>query len=314
MTVKEFLQDNESSIGSSGGKWDSCDALKQLNRTRNLFYGLGTWDGLTTYACISSCSKGRLITPWFASKIDEAYTCNRKVTIATGGYFALVDRSYCGRRLRVEDTQTYSSTPIPIEESCKGLLVESQDILDAGKTISISYLNKRGSVVSDEIQLTETFKKFKTSSTIKSIISINKPVTSGEIHFFSRDDNKHLFSLSPYENSPRYRVYCINGNECSNCCGETFVLKMRRRYLPFSEVHYEHHIDLNPHALAIGMQAMSAFDERTSEGLNRYTSLVRSAVDLLKKEKLEQGSFESDTETTTMNYALPVSPFFCAHY
>lgn len=311
MNVKQFLQENSSSIGSSGAEWDDCSALTQLNRARSLLYSLGDWDGLTVYSCISQCATGKLITPWFASEIKAAYTCKGKVTIATGEYFSIVSKSCCGKRLGITDTQTYSPTPVDIGEQCRGISLMSGDMDDEKQTISIVYMNRRGSIITDQFEITDAFKKHRTSSSIKQIISISKPATSGEIHFYSNDKGcPYLFSLSPYESSPRYRVYCLNNNECGSCCGGNIVLKLRKKYVPYTDKHYDHLIDLNPYALSLGMQAISAMDQRTVEGFNLHNSLVRNAVDFLKKEQLEKSSFSSDTETTTMNIvAVPGTGF-----
>lgn len=314
MTLKEFLQENSGSIGDSGGEWDSCEALKQLNRARSLIYSLGNWDGLTTYACVSPCSKGRFVTPWFASEVKAAYTCRETVTINSGEYFSLVNKGCCGNKLGITDTQTYSATPVPIDELCRGFSVFSGDMDDEQQTITVVYHNNKGSVITDEFQLTEAFKKYRSSSSVKKIVSISKPPTSGEVHFHSNEKGcPYLFSLSPYESSQRYRIYCINANECGGCCGKQIVLKMRKKCFPYTALHYHHQVDLNSHALALGMQAISALDQRTPEGLNLYRSLVREVIDLLKKEQTEKSDFSSDTFATLMNTPT-VTPGFGLTY
>lgn len=315
MTVKEFLQENEASILAKGGKWDDCRSITQLNRARSLLYSLGDWDGLTVYSCVPNCASGRLITPWFASEIKAAYTCKGKVTIATGEYFSIVSKSCCGKRIGITDTQTYSPTPIDLDEQCKGISLMASDMLDEGQDVSISYINRKGSVVTDKFNIKEAFKKYKTSTSVKKIVSISKSPTSGGIHFYSNENGSPcLFSLSPYESSPKYRVYCINGSECDSCCGENIVLKLHKKYVPYTDKHYDHLIDLNPYALSLGMQAISALDQRTTEGFNLHNALVRNAVDFLKKEQLEKSSFSSDTETTTMNIVSPPGVGFNMRY
>lgn len=311
MTVKQFLIENASSIGGAGSSWDDCNALTQLNRARSLLYSLGDWDGLTVYSCVQKCSSGKLITPWFASEIKSAYTCNGNITIADEEYFRIVSKSCCGRQVGIIDTETYSPTPVELDDNCSSISIVSGDLNDTGKVVSIVYTNRKGSIVTDEIEIKEAFKKYKTSFPVRKIISISKPPTGGEIFFYSNKEGcKRLFSLSPYESSPRYRVYCLNNNECGSCCGGNIVLKLRKKYVPYTDIHYDHLIDLNPYALSLGMQAISALDQRTVEGFNLHNSLVRNAVDFLKKEQLEKASFSSDTETTAMNIvAVPGTGF-----
>ena len=305
MTIKQFLIENASSIGGAGSSWDDCNALTQLNRARSLLYSLGDWDGLTVYACVSKCASGRLITPWFASEIKAAYTCNGPITIADEEYFRIVNKSCCGRAVGITDTETYSPTPVELEDECSSISIVSGDMNDVGKTISIVYINRKGSIVTDEIEIKEAFKKYKTSFPVRKIISISKPPTGGEIFFYSNKEGcKRLFTLSPYESSPRYRVYCINDNDCS-CCGDKVILKLRKKYIPYTDIHYEHLIDLNPYALSLGMQAIAALDQRTPEGFNLHNALVRNAIDFLKKEQSEKSSFSGDTETTTLNVISP---------
>lgn len=291
MTLKEFLQNNESSIGESGGNWNDCNSLNQLNKARSILYSTGIWDGMIAYTCISNCYNGRLIVPWFADQILDAYTCKKRVTIETGEYFSIVDKSYCGKQIGITDTQTYSPTPVDLQLLSRGLSITSGDMDDQDKIITIVYLNNRGSVITDEIEIDQAFKKYRTSTSIKKIVSISKPASSGEIHFHSNSKGcPYLFTLSPYETNPQYRVYCVNGNECNHCfpdggcCSDTqIVLKLKKKHFTFTELHYNHQIDFNSHALALAMQSIPELEKRTPEGLNMHRQLIKEALDYLKK-------------------------------
>ena len=279
MTLRTFLENNESSIGSSGAAWDSCDALRQINRVRSAFYDIGDWDGNTSFICITCCN-GKIYLPFYASKIISAFKCNKQVLIADSEFFALVSRSCCGTQVGIVDNNQYS--PVPRENCFSGnLLFQAMDTADKGVEITASYLNRAGSMISDSIILDPAWDKISSAYDVMTIKALSKPSTHGPILVYDCAGTC-LFGLSPYSTSYQYRVYCLQQDCCDD---EQIVLHVAKAFYPFTELHYDHLIDFPEHALSLGMEAISARSLRTTEGIAVYEKLFRLAIQYLKKQK-----------------------------
>lgn len=295
MTVREFLQNNESSIGSNGAAWDHCDALNQLNKVRSLFYSIGDFDANTAYICVT-CWGNRIYLPWFSNKILGAFNCRGTIRIGDSELFAIVDRSCCGRSVGVIDNEQYS--PVPINNSFNGkLLFRIMDSEDVGSLLKVSYINLSGSLVIDEILFEEPFINYETSLEVREIKSISKPSTNG-IVAVSYSATEPLFHLSPYVTSHKYRMYCLQ----SDCCdGETITLHIKKCYFPFTALHYDHLIDFPDHALSLAMEAIGARASRTTEGIAVYEKLLANAINFLKRQKFESTDSVTESSATAPN-------------
>lgn len=296
MTVREFLTANESSIGANGAAWDSCDALNQINKTRASFYDIGDWDGNTEFICLR-CYSGKIFLPWFASQIIAAFRCRGIVEIADSEHYAITDRNCCGKPIQITDNNQYS--PTPITNSFNGLWnFKSVDSEDAGVVIKVSYHTDNGSLINESITLVEEQVQYSTGFPVQTIKSISKPSTNGPI-IVSDCGCTNLFTISPYTTSVRHRVYCIAGCCCGD--GELLTIRVKKAYYPFSILHYDHLIDFPDHALALGMEAIAARGQRTTEGINVYERLFRNAVQFLKKQKETAMDTVQEPSTNALN-------------
>lgn len=280
MTLREFLQANESSIGANGASWDSCDALNQINKTRASFYDIGDWEGNNEFIAVN-CHSGKIFLPWFASKIVAAFRCKGLVKIADSEHYSLVSHRHCGSSVHVVDDNLYSPTPIP-NQFFGALQFKAMDSEDAGVVIKASYHTNNGSLINDTITLEEDQIQYSTNFQVVTVKALSKPSTSGLI-LVSDCACKPLFYMHPYSTSLRYRTYCISGG----CCDHTglLTLKVKKAYYPFSSLHYDHLIDFPDHALSLGMEAIAARAQRTTDGIAVYERLYRNAVLFLKKQK-----------------------------
>ena len=296
MTVQTFLELNEQSIGASGAAWDSCDALRQLNKARSALYGLDDWDGLIVPICMSSCAT--LHMPWFAEMAKSAYRCNQLIPIAIGEYWAHPPGNCCGVPVGITDVQTYS--PVPVGNLFNSRLgFRPMSAVDIGKKIKVSYYTLAGSIQTDELELTTG--NSVTEMAVGSVISIKKSPTDGRVAVFTIDSNGNccepLFYAHALEDDLKYRQYCMNLSCCSAC--QQVVVKVKKKYLPFTEAHYNHPIDFEEHPLAIVMQAISELNKRTTEGFKMYSSLISAAINYLKKNTTKKQETVSDIGLTT---------------
>ena len=297
MTVQTFLELNESSIGPIGAAWDSCDALKQLNKTRSAFYGLEDFDGLVVPVCMSSCAT--LHMPWFAEMVKSAYRCNQLIPIAPGEYWAHAPAHCCGVPVGITDLQSYS--PVPVANTFNSRLgFRPISAVDVGKKIKVSYYTTAGSIQTDELELTANGNSV-TEMAVGAVISIKKNPTDGRVAVFTVDSNGNCCSLLFYayalEDDLKYRQYCMNLSCCSSC--QQVVIKVKKKYLPFTSAHYNHPIDFEEHPLAIGMQSIAELGKRTTEGYKMYQALIGSAINYLKKNTSKKQETISDLGLST---------------
>jgi hypothetical protein len=282
MTVQTFLELNEASIGPSGAAWDSCDALKQLNKARSALYGLEDFDGLIQPICMNSCAT--LHMPWFGQMVKSAYRCNQIIPIAPGEYWAAVPAYCCGPSVGITDLQTYS--PVPVANTFYSRIgVRGLSAEDIGTKVKISYYTHAGSIQTDELELISSGVSV-TEMSVASIISIKKGPTDGRVAFHVVDSNGEccgnpMFYAYALEDDLKYRQYCMSLSCCSSC--RQVIIKVKKKYLPFTDKHYNHQIDFEEHPLAIAMQAMAELSKRTQEGYKMYQVLIASAINYLKK-------------------------------
>ena len=227
MTVQTFLELNESSIGPSGAAWDSCDALKQLNKSRSAFYGLEDFDGLVVPICMNSCAT--LHMPWFAEMAKSAYRCNQQILIAPGEYWASPIANCCGPSVGITDLQTYS--PVPIANIFRSRLgIRPISVVDVGRKVKISYYTTSGSIQTDELELTPDGNSV-TEMSVSAVISIKKGPTDGRVAVFTVDANGNccspLFYANALEDDLKYRQYCMNVSCCSSC--QQVVVKVKKK-------------------------------------------------------------------------------------
>lgn len=299
MTVQEYLELNEASIGSSGASWDSCEALVQLNKARSALYGLHNFHGLLQTICVNTCNA--ICLPWFADSIKAAYRCNKLITIASGEYFAYINNDCCGQPEGITDTGEY--LPVPCSNSfCTRIGVRSADFNDNGKKVSITYVATSGSLVTDEFVL--NFEGFSvTELAVARIVSIKKDSTNGIVWFHDVNNEEalcnKLFCAYPLETNLRYRKYCVSSQCCSSC--SQIALVVRRKFIPFTDMHYNMPIDFAEHALSLAMEAIAAKDKRTPEGVKMYNELIRSAINYLKLNTVKEEQTFSDV-TLSQDY------------
>lgn len=294
-TVREFLEMNYSSIGTSGGEWDSCEALNQLNLARSAIYGLDNFAGLIEHVCVSSCKITRI--PWFAESIKAAYTCIENKTIQDGEYWVGASKSCCGRGMNFTDNATYSPVPITNKLDTR-LAVRCSDFNDVGKKVTISYYSFSGSLITEELRIGE--KDSVTEVAVRSIASIRKDSTAGVVSFFSVDENgcamKRLFYAHPMETSLRYREYCFSDPCCDGC--SQIVLAVKKKFFPFTKDHYNLQIEFPEHALSLAMEAIEAKAKRTLEGFTLYSQLLRSSLNYLQKNTAKEHQTDTDMGAT----------------
>jgi hypothetical protein len=292
MTVQEFLENNESSIGASGAAWDSCDALKQLNRARSVLYGLDTWHGLSGIICVRAC--GKLSFPYFVGDIKAAYRCKGNIYIAPGEYWVNGTESCCGTQEGITDDGIYA--PVPVANSFSSRLgVRPADIGDSGKIVKISYITDGGSHITDELTL--DYEKFAvTENQVRRVISIAKTPTYGPVMFASispdGDCCEKLFKAYPPETHLKYRQYCISSQCCSSC--QYVSIRYKKKFFRFTEMHYNHDLDIDEHAMLHAMMAISELDKRNIEGYRLYQEHIKSAINYLKKSSSKSEETVSD--------------------
>jgi hypothetical protein len=292
MTVQDFLENNESAIGAAGAAWDSCDALKQLNRSRGLLYGLDTWHGLTGIICMDAC--GTLYMPHFVGDIKAAYRCNQNLYIAPGEYWAESNEMCCGAEEKIVDDGSYS--PVPVENSFTTRIgVKPSDVNDTNGIVKITYITDGGSVVTDELTL--DYDKFAvTENQVRTVVSISKPKTWGQIYFSTVSPDgtccAKLFKAYPRETHLNYRKYCLSSKCCSEC--NTVIIKYKKKYFKLDETDYNRELDFPEHAMYLAMMAIAESDKRTVEGYKLYQEYVRSAINYLKKFQAKKEESISD--------------------
>jgi hypothetical protein len=281
MTVQEFLQLNEASISSAGASWDSCEALLNLNKARSALFGIDTFHGLVESVCMNACET--IFMPWFGEDIKAVYRCKKIIGIAPGEYWVNAFGDCCGPQEGVTDTQTYS--PVPTANSFNSRIgIRNRDILDNGRKVSISYYTPSGTSVTEDLILNDEIPSI-TEETVRAFISINKGSTSGMLYFYSVNSEgvccEKLFPAYPLETNLLYRQYCISRTCCSSC--SQIVVKVKRKYFPFTELNYNYPIDFPEHALALAMQAISEINKRTPDGYKLYQGLISSAINYVRK-------------------------------
>jgi hypothetical protein len=286
MTVEDFLKLNEKYIGPTGGSWDDCNAIAQLNKARSALYGIDSWSGLVDTVCVPSC--GPIHIPWFADRAVGAYRCTGIIQIATGEYWVGADNSCCGAPEHITDLNTIS--PVPITNSFKSRLgIKLTDLMDEGTVVRITYQNESGSYITED--LVGKYDEFSvTESRVRKVISIKKNPTSGFIQFFSVNSDGSccdlLFSAHPMEGHLQYKQYCVS-NECCNACKQ-IILKVKRKYIGLSNMHYNLPIEFPEHALSLAMQAEAERDKRTPESFTAYQAMIGSAIAYMRKNEIKE--------------------------
>lgn len=292
MTVEDFLQNNESSIGAAGAAWNSCQALNQLNRARNLLYGLDNWHGLSGTICMNAC--GTISVPYFVEDIKAVYRCNKLLYIAPGEYWTSGEESCCGSEEKVIDNGEYSPIPIANEFTTR-IGVRSSDMEDDGKTIKITYITAGGSSITDTLTLNFDGLAV-TENSVRRITSVAKLHTFGIISFYSVGPDgeccEKLFKAFPAETHLRYRQYCLSQSCCSSC--QQVIIKYKKKFLKFFETDYNKELDFPEHAMYLAMIAISESDKRSVEGYKLYQEYVRSAINYLKKFQTKKEETVSD--------------------
>lgn len=286
MTVQEFLQLNEEYIGPTGNKWDHCNAINQLNRARSALYGIDNWSGLLSEICVRCAAE--IYVPWFADFVVGAYRCSGAVHIDDGSYWAAAERNCCGAEERV--TRATSRSPVPISNSFTSRIgIKSGDFEDEGKKVTITYVTKGGSVITNTLELRNSGFSVTEDSVVK-IVSISKQSTHGYIYFFSVNSdgklNKALFSAHPMETHLSYAKYCVDSSCCSSC--SKLILTVKKKYVPLTTDHYNLYIELPEHALSLAMQAIAERGKRTPEGYAGYKELISSAINYLRKNEIKR--------------------------
>lgn len=292
MTVQEFLENNESSIGASGAAWDSCNALKQLNRARSLLYGLDAWHGLTGTICVNACAT--ISIPFFVEDIKAVYRCKKLLYIAPGEYWTTGEEACCGTEDKVTDNGEYS--PIPVTNSFTSRIgIRSSDFEDTGKKVKITYLTSNASSVTDELTLDDAGMAV-TENSVRRIVSISKEATHGVVSFYSVGPDGEccdkLFKAYPQETHLRYRLYSLSSECCSSC--KQVIIKYKKKFFKFTEIDYNRELDFPEHAMYLAMIAISESDKRTIEGYRLYQEHVKSAINYLKKYQTKKEETISD--------------------
>lgn len=286
MTVEDFLKLNEAAIGATGGSWDDCNALTQLNKARSALYGIDHWSGLTERVCVPAC--GCIHIPWFADRAIGAYRCTGIIPIATGEYWAHADRSCCGAEERITDLNSIS--PVPVTNSFASRIgIKITDIMDENTEVTITYQNEAGSYITQI--LTGKFDSFSvTETSLRRIVSIRKKPTSGFIQFFSANSDGEccslLFSAHPMESHLQYKQYSVSTECCSSC--KQVVLKVKRKYVPLATMHYNLAIEFPEHALGLAMQGISELAKRTDAGFTSYQAHIGSAISYMRKNETKE--------------------------
>lgn len=306
-SLKEFLQENEKSIGANGGAWDSCEALTQINSARAILYGLDNWIGTLKHICVHSCHVVNI--PWFAESIKAAYTCNKSILISDGEYWAPANKGCCEKQVGFTDNASYSPIPAPLDLGCR-IGVMPRDLEDYGKKVSVSYYTTKGSLVSEELVLGSSFSV--TENRVGKVEAITKDSTFGIVSFFSATPRGKkacfLFNAHPMETSLRYRQYCFNDPCCNQC--KQLVLIVKKKFFRFTKEHYNHQIEFPDHALALAMEAISEKDKRTAEGISLYERLIQTSIRYLKKNTQEEN--ETFSEMTASNdYPSIIGSEYC---
>lgn len=292
MTVQDFLQNNEASISASGAAWNSCQALRQLNRARSLLYGLDTWHGLTGTICMNACSVISL--PYFVEDIKAVYRCSKLMYIAPGEYWAAGEGACCGAEEHITDNGEYS--PVPVSNSFNSRIgIRPSDIEDKGKEVTITYLSDGASHITEKHVL--DFEAMSvTESQVRKIISISKNHTFGPVVFNSVGPDGEccdkLFKAYPPETHLRYRQYCLSSACCSAC--NQIIIKYKKKFFNFYETDYNKELDFPEHAMYLAMIAISESDKRSPEGYKMYQEYVRSAINYLKKFQTKKEETISD--------------------
>jgi hypothetical protein len=139
------------------------------------------------------------------------------------------------------------------------------------------------------------------------IISIWKDSTAGMVHVFNVNHNgdccDRQFGMHPLETNLKYRLYCVSDLCCSSC--SKIVLKVKKKYFPFTSMHYNHQIDFVEHGLSLAMEAISAKNKRTPEGLKLYNELFRSALNYIKINTVQEEQTTFDMSYSNDYPAIP---------
>jgi hypothetical protein len=232
--------------------------------------------------------------PWFGERIKFAYRCNRPIIIAAGDYFMDTGRDCCGGEEHITDLEQKSPVPITNYFTTR-LGFKLTDMDDEGAILKITYVTRNGNHVTDE--LTMVFgQSILTSMSVREVVSIKKEPSNGMIRVYSTtpDGNccDQLFPIYPLESHLNYSMYSVNSQCCNSC--DRLVLVIKRKYLKFTEKHYNYPIDFADHGLALIMEAISEKDKRTPEGFAQYNSLLRSGINFLKTNTTKEQSTFGD--------------------
>lgn len=293
MTVQDFLILNAESIGPTGGDWNSCDALRVLNKARSALYGIDNWSGLITKVCVP-CGAS-LIMPWFADRAVGAYKCKSIVHIATGEYWAVAPSNCCGDQFGITDMN--QTSPVPVSNLFTSRLgIEIADFEDVGKQVTITYQNDAGSIITEVLTLGDFGSLSITSTSVRKVFSIKKPDSYGFFKFWSvnsdGDRGSLLFSAHPLETHLAYKQYCVPSCCCPN---EIIVVDVKKKFIPFTYNHYNFPIDLPEHALSLAMDAITNKDKKTAEGVQMYNTLIASAINYLRKNEIKEKTTYGDS-------------------
>jgi hypothetical protein len=286
MTVQEFLEMNESSIGPTGAAWDDCNSLLMLNKARSALYGVDNWSGLIDKICVPCGEK--IYLPWFADRAVGAYECKGIVHIATGEYWTGVSGSCCGNSLGIVDLNKVAPIPVSNEFSTR-IGIRITDIEDANTEVVITYQNHEGAWLTETLSSSDFNHLSVTESKVKHIISIKKPSTHGFIQFYATNSDGEccgmLFQAHPMEQHLQYKTYCV-----PSCCdpSKKIILDVKRKFIRFTDKHYNLPIDFSEHALSLAMEAIASKDTRTQEGRAAYRDQIQLAINYLRKNEIKE--------------------------
>jgi len=286
MTVQDFLQLHESSIGPTGARWDDCIALNVLNKARSALYGIDAWSGIVDTICVNACQF--IYLPWFADITKGAYRCDGIIPIATGEYWTYANGAYKGLGTRITDLNKISPVPVTNDFSSR-IAIKSEDFNDEGVSVKVTYQSHGGSIITEDLSV--GFQGYSVTETkVKRFLSIRKPATHGYIRFYSVNSDgvvgDPIFPAAPMETHLQYKAYCIESSCCSSC--KQIIIDVKRKFIPFSDMHYNLAIEFPDHALALAMQAVSELDKRTPDGNSSYQSLMGSAISYLRKNQIKE--------------------------
>lgn len=283
MTLRQYIEDNKSSIGS--GPEDSC-SLSWVNKARIVAYPLGDWVGTIDYIGAPTY-RGSFILPSFCEAIREIRRCASDESWVTQS----VPREYydqCGGEVIM--SRVAGRTYCPISVGANTLSFSFLNSKDHEVELEVKYIDTSGSMRYEVLKVPHQRKGSALLGYIPSrVLKIQKPVTVGRVEVCNGNE---IGYIEPYETIPQYSIYQSTGLDC----GGPLVVKVKKRCIAYTSSDLDSLIDINPEALTSLVIACRVKEDRSITFVQDYAALVTMATDFLKKELSNEHDTSRGTE------------------